>query len=180
MSNRSPLFSALLAAGIAVSAGLVHAQGALKPVDARIVNTESNPVPVTGTVTLGGGGVTGTLKSGDKTVVVHEGTIQVTTTSEANHTTPFLDVSDYKEVRLVISNGSCGPCSNLVAEVFAGSATGSPFRIDMVPVDFTTTTFGAWASRTYSTPGMRLLVALRATTPGTSNSVRVAVFGRAN
>jgi hypothetical protein len=170
----------LAAAGLLLGAALAHAQGALKPVDANIVNTPSNPVPVVGTVTLGGNGVTGTLKSGDKTVTVHNAPIEVTTVVSQNHQTPVLDVSDYKEVRLAVSNGSCGPCSNLVVDVYAFPATGSGYRIDEFPVDFTPTTFGAWASRTYSTPGMRLMVALRATAPGSSNTVRVALFGRAN
>lgn len=172
--------AALAALTIVGCAAPAFGQGALKPVDANIVNTPSNPVPVTGTVTLGGSGVTGTLKSGDKTVTVHSSTIDVTSVVAANHQTPVLDVSDHKEVRVVISNGSCGPCSNLIAEVYAFAATGNSYQIDEIPVNFTPTSFGAWATRTYSTPGARLMIALRATTGGSSNSARVALFGRAN
>lgn len=180
MSSHSLVFRALATACLALPAGMAHAQGALKPVEARIVNTPGEPVPVVGTVTLGGAGVTGTLKSGDKTVTVHNAAIEVNSVVAGNHQTPALDVADYKEVRMAVSNGTCGPCSNLIVEVYAFPATGSGYRIDVFAVDFTTTTFGAWASRTYTTPGVKLQVALRATTPGTSNSVRVALFGRAN
>jgi len=180
MSSHSPTVSTLVAACLALAAGLAQAQGALKPVEARIVNTPSNPVPVVGTVTLGGGGVTGTLKSGDKTVTVHDAAIEVTTAVSANHRTGALDVSDYKEVRVAVSNGSCSPCSNLVVEVYALTANGGGYQIDEFPVNFTATSFGAWASKTYTLPGSKLLIGLRATTSGSSNSVRVALFGRAN
>jgi hypothetical protein len=178
--NPSPLSRALAAACLVLPAGLAHAQGVLKPVDARIVNTTSNPVPVVGTVTLGGGGVTGTLKSGDKTVTVHDAAIEVTSTSSGSQLTPALDVGDYKEVRVAISNGSCSPCSNLVVEVYARTANGGSYQIDEFPVNFTATSLGAWNSKTYTTPGSKLVIAVRATTPGSSNSVRVALFGRAN
>jgi hypothetical protein len=180
MDHRNLRRAAIAALAILASAGTAFGQGALKPVDANIVNTPSNPVPVTGTVTIGGSGVTGTLKSGDKTVTVHSSTIEVTSVVAANHQTPVLDVSDYKEVRVVISNGTCGPCSNLIAEVYALPATGSSYQIDEIPVNFSPTSFAAWATRTYSTPGARLLIALRATTGGSSNSARVALFGRTN
>lgn len=181
--HAAALIASAIAVGVgALASGAVHAQGALKPVDARIVNTPSQPVPVTGTVKLDGGvgAITGTLKSGDKTVTILDTTIPVDDSFFGNHTTSLLDVADYKEVRIAVSNGTCGPCGEVVAAVFVNTANGGSYQIDQFTVNLASAGVGHFNSKTYTVPGSKLSVSLRATTPGTSNSVRVAVLGRTN
>jgi hypothetical protein len=157
------------------------AQGPPGPVPVVVTNSPASPVPVTGTVKLDGGvgAVTGTMKSGDKTATVFDDAIVVNTPNFGNHGTGNLAVGDYKEVRVAISRSSCSPCGDIRAAVFVSSADGFAQQIDEFPIGTPGESF-PWASRTYSVPGSRLFIALRATTSGNSNSMLVAVFGRAN
>jgi len=159
-----------------------HAQGVLKPLDAVIVNPPSQPVPVTGTVRLDGGvgAVTGTLKSGDKNITAYDQFLTIDTPNFGNHSTGQIDVADFKEVRLSVSRGSCGPCSQVAVRVVGGTASGKFFTIDEFVANQANDDSFPWASRTYSVPGSKLLVQLRALNGGTSQSVLVAIVGRAN
>jgi hypothetical protein len=169
------------AACLVLPVAIAHAQGALKPIEARIVNTPSNPVPVVGTVKLEGGvgAVTGT--SGDKNVGVFDSLIDVFTPTFGNHNTPELDVVGFKEVRIMVSRSSCGPCGDIVAQVSvrSGVAGGFGHKIDEFPVGEPGGSF-PFITKTYTVPGSKLMITLRATTAGTSNSVLVGVVGRAN
>jgi hypothetical protein len=182
MPSTSLLIRTVATACFVLPAGVALAQGAIKPIEARIVNTPSNPVPVVGTVTLGGNGVTGTLKSGDKTVTVHEAPIQVTTSVSGNHMTAQFDVSDYKEGRVAVSSNSCSPCADIVVAVIAVTANGGVYQIDEFPVNVASAgpDGGRWNSKTYSTPGSKIFLTLRTTASGASHSLRVALLGRAN
>lgn len=171
---------------IAAIAALCAAGPALaqtfKPLEAVVVNPPSRPVPVTGTVRLDGGvgAITGTLKSGDKTLTVYEGDTGVTSTVSANHSLGQLDVSDFKEIRLSVARGSCSPCSQIEVEIFGITPGGRFIRIDQFVANQTATNSFPWASRTYSTPGPKIMVRLAAVEPGTSNAVSVTIVGRAN
>jgi hypothetical protein len=184
MHARALMLSAATALGLAALATSLpsHAQGALKPVDAMIVNPPSRPVPVTGTVKLdgGAGGITGTLKSGDKNVTAFEQFIDVTSPTGGNHGTGQVDVSDFKEVRVSVSRSSCGPCSQILVAVFGITALGKSFQMDEFVANQGAGDAFPWASRTYSVPGSKLHVSLRAAEGGTWNSVQVTVVGRAN
>jgi hypothetical protein len=176
-----PLAAALCLATLAAALP-ARAQGALKPVEALIVNPPTLAVPVTGTVRLEGGvgAITGTLKSGDKNLTLYDNFVTVDTSSFGNHVVGPIDVSDYKEVRLSFSDGSCGPCGPIVAAVSAVSANGRFYQIDQFPIDKEGAGVGRWATRTYTVPGSKIVVSLRSTTAGTNNSVLVAIIGRAN
>jgi hypothetical protein len=170
------------AAALGAFAGPAPAQ-VFKPLEAVVVNPPSRPVPVTGTVKLDGGvgAITGTLKSGDKTLTAYDQVIEVTTSTFGNHLTGQVDVSDFKEVRLSVSRGSCGPCSQIEVQVYATTANGRPFQIDQYVADQAGTGSFPWSSRTYSVPGSKLSVSLRAVGGGaTGNSVLVTIVGRAN
>jgi hypothetical protein len=159
-------FLLLAIAGAVVSTAAIGQSGP-PSVNATVINTPSNPVPVT-------------VQGGEQTVTVYNASISVTTPVYGNHGTGALDVAAYKQVRLVISDGSCGPCGAIVAAVFVSPPTGSPYQIDQFPVDTQGAGVALWATRTYEVPGANLSVSLRSMTSGTVNSVRVAVFGRAN
>lgn len=173
---------------IAAIAALCAAGPALaqvfKPVDALIVNPPSRPVPVTGTVKLDGGvgAITGTLKSGDKNVTVYDLPVDVTTPTFGNHGTGSLDVSDYKEVRVSVSRGSCSNCAQIEVAVYGVSANNRFYQIDQFVANQSGTNSFPWASRTYSVPGAKLAVSLRTIDPPASslNSVLVSIIGRAN
>jgi hypothetical protein len=178
---RLHLLPVAAAAALGAFAGPAPAQ-VFKPLEAVVVNPPSRPVPVTGTVKLDGGigAITGTLKSGDKTLTAYDQPIDVTTPTFGNHGTGQVDVSDFKEVRLSVSRGSCGPCSQIEVQVYGVTANGRSFQIDQFVADQAGTGSFPWASRTYSVPGSKLSVSLRAVDGGTSNSALVTIMGRAN
>jgi hypothetical protein len=178
---RLHLLPVAAAAALGAFAGSVPAQ-VFKPLEAVVVNPPSRPVPVTGTVKLDGGvgAITGTLKSGDKTLTAYDQLIEVTSTTGGNHGTGQVDVSDFKEVRLSVSRSSCGPCSQIEVEVYGITANGRQFQIDQYVADQSPTGSFPWSSRTYSVPGSKLQVSLRAVNGGTANSALVTIVGRAN
>jgi hypothetical protein len=179
---RLHLLPVAAAAALGAFAGPAPAQ-VFKPLEAVVVNPPSRPVPVTGTVKLDGGvgAITGTLKSGDKNVTAYEQFIDVTSPTSGNHGTAQVDVSDFKEVRVSVSRSSCGPCSQIQVSVFGVTALGKFFQMDEFVANQGAggDTF-PWASRTYSVPGSKLQVALRAVEGGTSNSTLVTIVGRGN
>ena len=173
----------LLLTLLGLASGAALAQQTLPTVQpVAVTNTAANPVPVVGTVKLDGGvgTITGTVKSGDKNVTVFDQGISVSDAFFGNHGTGQLEVSDYKEVRVAISHGSCGPCGEITAAVFVNTAAGGSYQIDQFPVTNVGAGVAVWSTKTYTVPGSKLTVSLKANTTGTSNSVRVAVIGRGN
>jgi hypothetical protein len=171
-----------VAGSLLLTAGAALAQGVFRPLETVVVNPPTMPVPVTGTVKLDGGvgAISGAVKSADKNVVLVEQTLTVTSTTGGNAVSAVVDVSDYKEVRIAISSGSCGPCSPVVGSVYAYGTGVSPFQIDELAVNGKGEGVAEWVTRTYTVPGQRFYVSLRSTVPGGNNSVRVLVVGRAN
>jgi hypothetical protein len=146
------------------------------------VNTPGNPVPITGTVTLQGGvgTISGSVRSADQNVTLYENFIQVTSVVDGNAGTPLVPVKDYKEVRLAVQRGSCGPCSDpVMVSVYVRGSGGTTYQIDQFPVSEPAAGVGFFASRTYTTPGEMLAVGLRNSSPG-NNTVRVLLVGRSN
>lgn len=178
---RQHLSTLAAAAALCALAGPTLAQ-TFKPLEAVIVNPASRPVPVTGTVKLDGGvgAVTGTLKSGDKNITAFDQIVTVNTSNFGNHRLPEVDVADFKEVRLSVSRSSCSPCSQIAVQVSGVTSTGRFFMIDEFVANQTNDTSFPFASRTYSVPGSKLSVALRAVDGGTSNQVVVTIIGRGN
>lgn len=183
MHTRTLMLTAAAAMGLAAFATPLpsHAQ-TFKPLEAMVINPASRPVPVTGTVRLdgGAGGIAGTLRSGDRTVTAYDEVLEVTSPTTGNHGTGPIDVAEFKEVRLSLSRGSCSPCSQVEVFVYGITPGGRSMQIDQFVANQSGTDSFPWASRTYSVPGPRLSVGLRAVTGGTSNSMAVTVVGRAN
>jgi hypothetical protein len=161
--------------------GLAFAQapdprpGATTPV--QVMNGASNPVPVTGNVTVSGSPdvtVSGSVAttSEDTTVLLQETFLNVNTTIPANHRTDAVDVSPYKTVRVVVANGSCFGCGGYTVLIenpyVIGKATipGSP----SFPV-FT---------ETYVVPGQTLRVAIGNNVSGETSGWAVRIYGRRN
>ena len=157
-----------------------------------VVNTPANPVPIsgniTGTVTLEGvGAISGAVESADQNVTVYNDFIRVTTVSFGNAQTPVVDVKDFKEVRVTVERGSCGPCSDPVEVFVTARPTPNPdlgfantVTIDSFKVDQPAFGVGFFVSRTYRVPGDGVQVWLRNPSSGASNSVNVVIVGRAN
>ena len=175
-------FAATLCLATLAAVPPARAQGAIRPVEALIVNPPAMAVPVTGTVKLEGGvgAITGTVKSGDKNMTAYDQFVTVDTPVFGNHAIGPVDVADFKEVRVSVSRSSCGPCSQVEVMVRGLTAGGRSFQIDQFVADQAGNNDFPWASRTYSVPGSKLVVSLRALNGGTSQSVLVAIVGRAN
>ena len=163
----------ILLSALSVMANSAFAQPGRVAAPVVVTNAPSEPVPVVGTVKLDGGGAT---TSADKTATVFDASIVVTTPFGPNQSTPVLDVSGYKEVRVMLNHGSCGPCGQIVALVTVITADGHGYPLDLFEVG----PVEGSGTRTYTVPGPRLVIALRTTAAGTNNSVGVGVFGRAN
>lgn len=162
-------FAATLCLATLAAAPPARAQGAIRPIEALIVNPPAMAVPVTGTV-----------KSGDKNMTAYDQFVTVDTPVFGNHAIGPVDVADFKEVRVSVSRSSCGPCSQVEVMVRGLTAGGRSFQIDQFVADQAGNNDFPWASRTYSVPGSKLVVSLRALNGGTSQSVLVAIVGRAN
>lgn len=139
-----------------------------------VTNGPGNPVPVTGSVTIKGD-VAGGLQSVDENVTLFDDFIEVTDAFFGNHTLPLINVKPYKEVRVVVQRGSCTGCGDpITAAIYAGSV-----QMDSIVVNQANE--GAmFASRTYTVPGVTMFITLKAGVAGTTNTVHVLVFGRAN
>jgi len=171
----------ILLSALSVMANSAFAQPGRVSAPVVVTNAPSDPVPVVGTVKLdGSAAITGATTSADETATVFDASIEVTTPLFANHFTPVLDVSGYKEVRVMVNHGSCSPCGEIVASVSVRTATGRSYQLDVFPVNLAGAGAGSFNTRTYTVPGPGMVIALRATAAGTNNSVGVGVFGRAN
>ena len=168
-----------LAVGMALSSTVAWGAAQTPPsAPVTVVNSTSNPVPVTGTVSITGD-VAGGVQSLDENVTLYSEQLQVTSTSFFV-STPEIDVKAYKEVRVVIERDSCGPCATISAGVLVKGSKGFLQNIDAFSATSEGVGVGQFASRTYTVPGDKMQIYLRAGAGGTSNSVSVLVIGRAN
>jgi hypothetical protein len=171
---RFPALPFAAAAALCALAAPASAQ-TFKPVESLVINPSTRPVPVTGTLRLEGGS-----RSGDRTVTAYDQFLTVDTPNFGNHVTGQIDVADFKEVRVSVARSGCSPCSQVEVSVHGITEGGRFFPIDEFVANQNGNGAFPWASRTYSTPGSRLRVALRAVNGGTTQSVLVTVVGRAN
>jgi hypothetical protein len=163
--------------GLAFAQAPVPRPGATTPV--QVMNGASNPVPVTGNVTLGGSPsvtVSGNVAttSADSTVLIHEEILTVNTTVGANHRTAEVDVSAYKYVRVVAARGSssCQVCNGSTVEVE------NPYTLDRA--SFPSTVNFPVFQEVYTVPGQKLTVAIaNGGSPATSQWI-VRIYGRRN
>lgn len=144
-----------------------------------VVNNAGNPVPITGSVTIKGD-VAGGLQSVDENVTLFDDFIEVTYPFFGNHNTPFLNVKAYKEVRVVVERGSCTGCGDPISAAVVVGSSSSVAQIDTLMATNEGVGIGYFVSRTYTVPGDRMAISLKAAKPGTTNTVHVFVSGRAN
>ena len=161
--------------------GLAFAQapdprpGATTPV--QVMNGASNPVPVTGNVTLGGSPsvtVSGNVAttSADSTVLIHEEILTVDSPVDANHRTAAVDVSAYKYVRVLAARGSCTGCNGNTVRVE------NPYTLDLA--SFPSGANFPVFQEVYTVPGEKLTVAIaNGGSPATSQWI-VRIYGRRN
>jgi hypothetical protein len=166
--------------------GLAFAQapdprpGATTPV--QVMNGASNPVPVSGKVTLGGSPsvtVSGNVAttSADSTVLIHEEFLTVNTTVDANHRTAEVDVSPYKYVRVVAARSSLS-CAG------GAACNGNTVRVEnpdtLDQVSFPGSVSFPVFQEVYTVPGQKLTVAIANGGSPATSVWAVRIYGRRN
>ena len=135
-------------------------------------NTDTNPVPVVGTVI-----------NAETTQLLYDQFLTVDKFDyRDNPQVGPIDVGAYKTVRVVLRRGGCGPCPTVEPRAYirtVGTASTEPRTIDKVGIDNKDGDIGTWASRTYDTVGTSLVVSFEGES-ARSSTVRVMIFGRAN
>ena len=181
MKGQTRLFSSAVVAGTigmlcAVLAWAAPQNPPSAPV--TVVNTSSNPVPVTGSLAITGTptfSVSGEVQSvsADKTTFALQENVRVKTTIPANHRTSTIDVSGFRSVRVGVTLDFCSGCGAVTVVI------GNPYPIDTVIIPATNGGDRGF-SRVYEVPGEQLTISIGNNVPNEDSDWLVRVFGRAN